>query len=54
MEAAIPSGRPGIPRDVDNAALFLASHVSCITGTTIGIDGGHTLSEGKDFRINPT
>jgi 3-oxoacyl-[acyl-carrier protein] reductase len=55
MEAAIPLGRLGTPRDVANAALFLASHeVSCITGTTIVIDGGHTLSEGKDFRINPT
>jgi hypothetical protein len=30
------------------------NEVSCITGTTIVIDGGHTLSEGKDFRINPT
>ena len=55
MEAAILLGRLGTPRDVANAAPFLASvEVSCITGTTIVIDGGRTLSEGKDFRINPT
>jgi 3-oxoacyl-[acyl-carrier protein] reductase len=48
MEAAIPLGRLGTPRDVANAALFLASHeVSCITGTTIVIDGGHTLSDAR-------
>jgi hypothetical protein len=35
MEAAIRLGGPGTPRDVANAALFLAfDEVSCITGTT--------------------
>lgn len=54
MEEAIPLGRLGTPRDVANAALFLASDdASYITGTTIVVDGGQTLPEGKDFRLNP-
>lgn len=55
MEDAVPLGRLGTPRDVANAALFLASEdASYITGTTITVDGGQTLPEGKDFRLNPT
>ena len=55
MEDSIPLGRLGTPRDVGNTALFLASDdASYITGTTIILDGGQTLPEGKDFRINPT
>ena len=55
MEEAVPLGRLGTPRDVANAALFLASEdASYITGTTIIVDGGQTLPEGKDFRLNPT
>jgi 3-oxoacyl-[acyl-carrier protein] reductase len=54
MEEAIPLGRLGSPRDVANCALFLASEdASYITGTTIIVDGGQTLPEGADFRINP-
>ncbi len=54
MEEAIPLGRLGTPRDIANAALFLASdEASYITGTTIIVDGGQTLPEGKDFRIHP-
>jgi 3-oxoacyl-[acyl-carrier protein] reductase len=54
MEDAIPLGRLGTPRDIANAALFLASDdASYITGTTIIVDGGQTLPEGKDFRLNP-
>ncbi len=54
MERAIPLGRLGTPRDVANAALFLASDdASYITGTTIVVDGGQTLPEGADFRITP-
>ncbi|WP_395662300.1 SDR family NAD(P)-dependent oxidoreductase [Aestuariivirga sp.] len=54
MEEAIPLGRLGSPRDVANCALFLASDdASYITGTTIVVDGGQTLPEGADFRINP-
>jgi 3-oxoacyl-[acyl-carrier protein] reductase len=55
MEDGVPLGRLGTPRDVANAALFLASDdASYITGTTIIVDGGQTLPEGKDFRLNPT
>jgi 3-oxoacyl-[acyl-carrier protein] reductase len=54
MEEAIPLGRLGNPRDIANAVLFLASdEASYITGTTIIVDGGQTLPEGKDFRLAP-
>lgn len=46
MEAAVPLGRLGSPRDIANAVLFLASQeASYITGTTIIVDGGQTLPE---------
>lgn len=55
MEDAIPLGRLGTPRDVANAFLFLASDdASYITGTTIVVDGGQLLPEGKDFRLLPS
>jgi 3-oxoacyl-[acyl-carrier protein] reductase len=54
MEEAVPLGRLGSPRDVANAFLFLASdEAAYITGTTIVVDGGQTLPEGNDFRIQP-
>ena len=54
MEDAVPLGRLGSPRDIANAALFLASDdASYITGTTIIVDGGQTLPEGADFRLSP-
>jgi len=54
MRDMIPLGRLGTPRDVANAALFLASDdAAYITGTTIVVDGGQTLPEGADFRIKP-
>ncbi|MEI9425153.1 SDR family oxidoreductase [Mesorhizobium sp. Cs1299R1N1] len=54
MEDSIPLGRLGNPRDVANAFLFLASDdASYITGTTIVVDGGQLLPEGKDFRMVP-
>ncbi|MBL8893740.1 MAG: SDR family oxidoreductase [Rhizobiales bacterium] len=55
MEEAVPLGRLGTPRDIANAVLFLASdEAAYITGTTIIVDGGQTLPEGKDFRLNPS
>jgi len=55
MEEAVPLGRLGTPRDIANAALFLASdEAAYITGTTIIVDGGQILPEGKDFRLNPS
>jgi 3-oxoacyl-[acyl-carrier protein] reductase len=54
MEDSIPLGRLGTPEDVATAVLFLASEeAGYITGTTIVVDGGQTLPEGKDFRIEP-
>jgi 3-oxoacyl-[acyl-carrier protein] reductase len=54
MEEAVPLGRLGTPEDVATAVLFLASEeAGYITGTTIVVDGGQTLPEGKDFRILP-
>lgn len=54
MEDAIPLGRLGDVRDVANAFLFLASdEAGYITGTTIVVDGGQLLPEGRDFRVLP-
>lgn len=48
MVASIPLGALGTPRDVANAVLFLASdEARFITGTTIVVDGGQLLPEGK-------
>ena len=45
MLAAYPIGRIGVPRDIANAALFLASDLSSwITGAEIVVDGGMTVS----------
>ena len=52
---AVPLGRLGTPRDVADAVLFLASdEAAYITGTTIVVDGGQTLPEGRDFTVKPT
>src|SRR5882724_7290526 len=48
MEAAVPLGRLGTPRDVGQACAFLASdEASFITGTTLVIDGGQIIVEAK-------
>jgi 3-oxoacyl-[acyl-carrier protein] reductase len=48
MKASIPMRRLGTPRDVADAVLFLVSdEASYITGTTVVVDGGQTLPEGK-------
>jgi 3-oxoacyl-[acyl-carrier protein] reductase len=48
MARSIPMGRLGSPRDVAGAVLFLASEeAGYITGTTIIVDGGQILPEGK-------
>ena len=54
MESSIPLGRLGTPRELASTYVFLASdEAAYITGTTIVVDGGQTLPEGADFRINP-
>ena len=41
---AIPSGRYGLPHEIANVALFLASDLaSWVTGQTIVVDGGQSL-----------
>ncbi|MFJ4192564.1 SDR family NAD(P)-dependent oxidoreductase [Pseudomonas sp. NPDC089534] len=43
LAAAIPMGRPGLPEEVAQAALFLASDESAyITAAEIVVDGGYT------------
>lgn len=55
MEAMIPLGRLGTPRDVANAALYLASsEAGYVTGTTIVVDGGQILPESSDFKLTPS
>ena len=45
MLAAYPMGRTGTPRDIANAALYLASDLSSwVTGTELVVDGGMTVS----------
>ena len=44
MEAAIPLGRLGTPRDVANAFLYLASdEAAFVTGANISINGGQHM-----------
>jgi len=46
MAASIPLNRLGDPRDIGNAALFLATdEAGYITGQTIVVDGGQVLPE---------
>ena len=41
----IPLGRLGTPKDIANAALFLASEdASFITGACLDVNGGFTMS----------
>jgi glucose 1-dehydrogenase len=43
----IPEGRVGVPEDIANAAVWLASDASdYVTGTTLFVDGGMTLYPG--------
>jgi len=46
----IPLKRPGTPKDVANAVLFLASEDSAyITGSSVVVDGGWTAGYMRDF-----
>ena len=48
MEAAVPLGRLGTPRDVGHACAFLASEQAAyITGTSLVVDGGQIIVEAK-------
>jgi NAD(P)-dependent dehydrogenase (short-subunit alcohol dehydrogenase family) len=45
LKKSIPLGRMGMTDDLGLAAVFLASSAaSYITGETLGVDGGHWLS----------
>jgi NAD(P)-dependent dehydrogenase (short-subunit alcohol dehydrogenase family) len=44
----LDGGRVGIPQDLDGAAVFLLSdHALFITGQTISVDGGWSVTEGQ-------
>jgi 3-oxoacyl-[acyl-carrier protein] reductase len=46
MARQIPIGKLGLPADIANTMLFLASDAAAyITGQTIVVDGGSTLPE---------
>jgi len=45
-ERRIPLGRVGVPADIANVALFLASDLSSLmTGQTLAVDGGWSIGE---------
>jgi NAD(P)-dependent dehydrogenase (short-subunit alcohol dehydrogenase family) len=49
LKQPLDGGRIGIPEDVDGAALFLLSRAAkFITGQVLAVDGGWTVSEGRD------
>ena len=51
---ATPASRPGTPAEVAAACVFLASdEASYITGTSLVVDGGHTIVEMKGARSGP-
>lgn len=52
MQACIPMGRAGSPRDIAETMLFLASEgAGYITGQTIVVDGGALLPENGAFML---
>jgi len=55
LPITIPLGRPGLPPDVAQAALFLASPMaSYITGVALPVDGGFLAGGTFEVRSQPT
>jgi NAD(P)-dependent dehydrogenase (short-subunit alcohol dehydrogenase family) len=51
--AAQPVAKPGLPRDIAEAALYLASDASAfVTGTHIVVDGGITIGSRHAWDVN--
>lgn len=49
LKQPLDGGRVGVPTDVDGAALFLLSRQAhFITGQVLAVDGGWTVSEGRE------
>ena len=47
MSEKIPMGRRGVPKEISDAVMYLASDAaSYITGQTLFVDGGLTLVQG--------
>jgi NAD(P)-dependent dehydrogenase (short-subunit alcohol dehydrogenase family) len=44
LVAEVPMGRLGLPDELANAIVFIASEASFITGHILNVDGGHTLN----------
>jgi NAD(P)-dependent dehydrogenase (short-subunit alcohol dehydrogenase family) len=55
LPVTIPLGRPGVPPDIANAAVFLAGpHSSFVSGVALPVDGAFLAGGTFDVRTTPT